>query len=181
MFPAMRAPARTPQVYLVLAMLLAAAGGRALDASALLPGVAEAAQVRGAGSAWLVALVAAATVGAAAAARWSRTHSTKATAAVVIPGQTAVFFLAEAVVRLANGEGPLDPDGLVGALLQAGVAVLLLLALTLAWFVALRCAAPPAPAAPIQRHRAHLHRSPFLGDERSVSFLARGPPRLLST
>ncbi|MCW2572176.1 MAG: hypothetical protein JWO88_2234 [Frankiales bacterium] len=177
----MRAPARTSQVYLVLAMLLAAAAGRALDASALLPGVAEAAKVRGAGSAWLVALVAAGSVGAAAAARWSGTHSIKATATVVLPGQTAVFFAAEAVVRLANGEGPLDPDGLVGALLQAGVAVLLLLALTLAWFVALRCASPPTPTAPITRDRAHLQASPFLGNERSVSFLARGPPRILST
>jgi hypothetical protein len=162
-------------------MLLAAATGRGLDASALLPGVAEAAHVRGGSSAWLVSLLAAALVGAAAAARWARTHSIRATAAVVVPGQTAVFFLAEAVVRLANGQGALDPDGLVGALLQAGLAVLLLLALTLAWIVALRCEPRPSSIRLTQRDRAHRQPSPILGDDRSATFLARGPPRLLST
>ena len=177
----MRGPARTPQVYLVLAMLTAAMTGRFLDAAALLPGVAEAAPLRSGSSAWVASLVAAAVVGVAAAARWSRTSNLRAVAVIVVPGQMAVFFLAEAFVRVANGQGAVDPDGAVGALLQAGLAVLLLLALTLAWIVALKCRVPRPQAPPARRHLVRPHHAPFPDTDGTLSSLARGPPRLLST
>ena len=177
----MRAAARTTDAYILLAMLSAAATGRFLDAAALLPGVHETTGVRGGSTAWLVCVLASAFVGVAAAGRWSRTGSVSATAAVVVPGQLAVFVSAEAVVRLANGRGAFDPDAFVGAVLQAGLALVLLAALTMAWLVALCCVPLLAPAPPPECDRARLHPRAFLDTERAVLSVARGPPRLFGT
>ncbi|MCU1591453.1 MAG: hypothetical protein JWP11_2709 [Frankiales bacterium] len=177
----MRAGGRTSDVYLMLAMLAAAATGRFLDAAALLPGVAEAAKVRGGGTAWLTCLVSAACIGAAASARWTATRSIRSTARLVVPGQVVGFFAAEAAVRVSNGLGPIDPDGIAGALLQAGLAMVLLLAVTAAWAVALR-AAPlsvgvPDPPGDLRPTSPTTCPSSFAG----LSVLARGPPRAAGT
>jgi hypothetical protein len=157
-------------------MLAAAVAGRALDAGALLPGVHEAPLLRGGGPAWLTATAVAIVVAAGTSARWARTGSLRAAAAVVVPGQLLAFFAAEAVVRLANGRGPVDADGLAGAALQATIAVLLLVALTCAWAVGLR-ASPLRSAAPARpAYRAALHPTPRLTAVLTTALLARGPP-----
>jgi hypothetical protein len=177
----MRARSRATDGYVVVAMLAAAAGGRLLDAAALLPGVHEARVIRGGSAAWLTALLIAGMVGAAAAGRWTSTRSVRLTSRVVVPGQAAAFLAAEAVVRVANGQGALDPDGLVGAGLQAAFAVVLLLVLTAVWVVADRCRplrtdgfSPPAD----RRPRARRAFAPLL---RTRLLLARGPPRTAGT
>ncbi|MDX6197789.1 MAG: hypothetical protein QOJ79_940 [Actinomycetota bacterium] len=176
----MRTGGRT-NVYLVLAMLAAAVAGRLLDAGALLPGITETAKVRTGGAAWLTCLVAAACLGAASSARWTGTGSIRATARLVVPGQLLSFFAAEAVVRISSGLGPVDPDGIVGALLQAGLAMVLLLVLTVAWVVLVTAAplqvvAPrPSPVPPLTPTTRRV------GSLSGLSLLARGPPMVAGT
>jgi hypothetical protein len=122
-------------------MVLAAGTGRGLDGGALLPGVAESAAVRGAAPAWLVALTGAALLGAGSATVWRRTQSLRALVPWVIGGQVLVFLAGEAAGRIVRGDPPLDPDGLLGAALQAVLALALLTVLALGWAV-LRAAAP---------------------------------------
>jgi hypothetical protein len=95
---------------------------------------------------------------------------------VAVPGQVAVFVMAEAVVRLANGQGPFDPDAVVGAVLQAGLGLVLLLALAVAWLVALRCA--PLVTAPLSLPSDLSAGGPqaVAAVSRGLAFLARGPP-----
>jgi hypothetical protein len=177
----MRARSRATDGYVVVAMLAAAAGGRLLDAAALLPGVHEARVVRGGSAAWLTALLIAAAVGASAAARWRATQSVGRASRVVLPGQVAAFLAAEAVVRVANGQGALDPDGLVGAGLQAAFAVVLLLALTAVWVVVDRCRPlhTNGTALPAERRlRARRTPVPLL---RTRLLPARGPPMTAGT
>jgi hypothetical protein len=163
-------------VYILLAMLCAAGAGRGLDAAALLPGVHEVAGLRGGGAAWWVGMSAAAVVGVAAAMRWARTQSIACTAQVVVPGQVAVFVAVEAVVRVANGQGPFDPDAVVGALLQAGLGLVLLLALAVAWLVALQCAPLVTVALSLAPSRDACGSQQLTGTRRALAFLARGPP-----
>jgi hypothetical protein len=177
----MRARSRATDGYLVVVMLAAAAGGRLLDAAALLPGVHEARVVRGGSAAWLAALLIAAAVGAAAAAQWRTTQSVRRTARVVLPGQAAAFLAAEAVVRMANGQGALDPDGLVGAGLQAVFAVVLLLALTAVWVVADRCRPLRTDGCSLPANRRPRARRAFAPLLRTRLLLARGPPRTAGT
>jgi hypothetical protein len=157
-------------------MLCTAGAGRSLDAAALLPGVHEAAGLRGGVAAWWVGMLTAALVGMAAAVRWARTQSIARTARVAVSGQVAVFVTAEAVVRLANSQGPFDPDAIVGALLQAGLGLVLLLALTVAWMVALHCA--PLVTAPLSLPSDLRAGGPqaVAAVGRGLAFLARGPP-----
>jgi hypothetical protein len=172
---------RSRNLYILLAMLVAGASGRVLDAAGALPGVAEAAAVRGGNAAWLTCLVGAACVAVPVARRWALTGSLRATAVVVVPGQMAVFFCAEAVTRLANGRGPLDPDAFVGASLQAALALVLLLGLAVAWLVVLRCRAllPPVPLPDSDRALRLPPR--VLDTQRVLQVVARGPPRLSGT
>ena len=173
--PAMRAPARG-WGFLSAAMLSASAAGRFLDAGSLLPGVHETSTVRGGSAGWLTAIAAGLLVAAGASTRWSRRASLRSVAAVVVPGQLATFFAAEAVVRMANGLGPVDADGLVGASLQAALALLLLLAMTAAWVVALRAAALQLPA-PLGPFPPCLRRTTsFWPSTPAAMLLARGPP-----
>jgi hypothetical protein len=177
----MRRRTRAIDVYLFAAMLAAAAVGRLLDHTGLLPGVQEAAAVRGAGLGWCTALLAAALVGAAAASRWHRTRGIVATSWVVLPGQLAVFLCAEAAVRLARGQSPFDPDGLVGALLQAGVALLLLLALSSAAWLLVHCTRSYATAAPIAAADVLATRSDRPAGRCVLLPRTRGPPVTAST
>lgn len=173
----MRAPARVGG-FLYAAMLASAAAGRLLDAGALLPGVRESAFVRGGRFGWLTALVVAAAVAGFASRRWSRTGSLQSVATIVGPGQLATFFAAEAVARVTNGMGPLDADGILGAGLQAALALLLLLTMTAAWIVVrtapLELTAPQATS---------YDKCPGTPGIRPVSLvallLARGPPSVL--
>src|SRR4051794_31802271 len=105
----MRAASRLVDGYVVAAMLAAAVGGRLLDAGSHLPGVEETQALRGGLTAWAMALLVSALVGVAAAKRWRQTQRLAATARVVVPGQAFAFLAAEAMVRLANGQGALDP------------------------------------------------------------------------
>ncbi|MDT7545512.1 MAG: hypothetical protein QOE99_1622 [Actinomycetota bacterium] len=172
----MRSAARPGSVYIGLAMLCTAGAGRSLDAAALLPGVHEAAGLRGGVAAWWVGMLTAALVGIAAGGRWARTQSIARTAQVAAPGQVVVFVTAEAVVRLANGQGPFDPDAIVGAALQAGLGLVLLLALALAWLVVLHCAplltASLFPPGDVSAGGSQ----PPAATGRGLAFLARGPP-----
>jgi len=161
-------------------MLAAAATGRLLDAGGLLPGVHEAPVLRAAGSGWLTALLSAALLATVAARRWHRTRSLGATAAVVLPGQLVVFLSAEAVVRLVSGSRPLDPDGIVGALLQGGLAIVFLFALTVAGAVAL-AVSPLVLSAPHHTGlRSRRGPSPYRGRLRPALVDARGPPAAVS-
>ena len=175
----MRARARATDLYLVVVMLAAAATGRLLDAVGALPGVHESAAVRGAGTGWLTALVAAGLVAGAAARRWSRTTSLASTAAVVVPGQLLVFLSAETALRLASGLEPVDPDGLVGAVLQASLAGVLLLALTVGAVVA-RGLLPPVAGQPrLATARSLPSPAEWSGHRPATLLDARGPPRML--
>ena len=177
----MRARARAADIYVIAAMLLAGVSGRVLDAGASLPGVHEAAAVRGGLAAWGAALAAAAVVGVSTTVRWARTERVTAAAAVAIPGQAAVFVVAEAVVRASNGRGPIDPDALLGASLQAGLAVVLLVGLTLTWAVLEHCRPLElaAPAAPLDRSRREAPPLPRL--VALLCITARGPPMTAGT
>jgi hypothetical protein len=177
----MGARARATDAYVLVCMVAAAVAGRLLDAAGLLPGVHETGSVRGGASAWLVALLMAAVLGVAAAARWSATRSLRAIAWLVVPGQLGVFFAAEAVVRLASAQGPLDPDGIVGALLQAGIALVLLLALTAAWVVAGRCTPLGLGPPQLPNGRVRCGGHAFLPTSRPLVLQARGPPRTAGT
>ncbi|MDT7537283.1 MAG: hypothetical protein QOI82_868 [Actinomycetota bacterium] len=177
----MRAAARLVDGYVVAAMLAAAVGGRLLDAAAVLPGVDETAALRGGTVAWVMALLVAAVVGVSAAKRWQRTQRLAAVTYVVVPGQVFAFLAAEAVVRLANGQGPLDPDGFVGAGLQAAFGLVLLLALTALWVVAEQCrprhaVVPMRPAA----NQLQIRRT-CVPAMRVLLLEARGPPMTAGT
>ncbi|GAC1610384.1 MAG: hypothetical protein NVS3B26_16860 [Mycobacteriales bacterium] len=175
----MRARARATGLYILVVMLAAAAAGRLLDALGLLPGVHEAADVRGAATGWLTAVLAACLVGTAAARQWSRTTSLPGTAAVVVPGQVLVFVGAETSSRLASGLGPVDPDGLAGAALQAALALGLLLAVTSCAAVALRVL-PPVVLAPPPAAARSLPRPARLAVRRFATLVdPRGPPLAL--
>jgi hypothetical protein len=167
--PAMRGPA-PGSGFLYAAMLAAAAAGRVLDRTAVLPGVQETAAIRGGMSGSLAAIGCALLVAVGASGVWARSRSLRSVAAVVGPGQLVTFFAAEAVVRVANGASPVDADGLVGAGLQVSIALLLLLAMTAAWAVCLRTA--PLPL----RRQAARGRPGLPG---TASFWTRRPPALL--
>jgi hypothetical protein len=177
----MGARARVGSCYVCAAMLAAALAGRALDAGAWLPGVHEASVVRGGGWAWLTAVACALGIGAAAAMRWRRTGSLAAVAVVVVPTQLAAFLAAEAVARIATGLGPLDADGLVGAGLQAAVAVLLLLALTCAWTAGLRATPLEAGALQPASHRPMPQATSTPASTPASTLFARGPPLAAGT
>lgn len=172
----MRVRPRATDVYVLAAMLLAATVGRLLDAAGLLPGVHEAGIVSGGRGGWLTALLGAVVVAFVAAQRWAATRSLTPTALAAMVGQLVVFFGAEAAGRLARGSAPLDPDGIVGGLLQAGLGAALLLALTVAADVGLHL----RPAAVLVR--APTARPPLLSCAssagRGLTALvdARGPP-----
>jgi hypothetical protein len=166
---------RATDGYVLAAMLVAAASGRLLDARGLLPGVHEAVAVRGGGAGWLTALLGAVAVAGVAARRWTRTRRLPITATVAMAGQVAVFLSAEAVARVASGRGPLDPDGVIGALLQAGLAAVLLLALTVAAAVALRRHVVVRPVPQVIR-RAAPRAAGSTGRRLAALVEARGPP-----
>lgn len=177
----MGARARVASCGIYAAMLAAALTGRGLDASSLLPGVHEAASVRGGTAAWLTATAWSLLIAAVASRCWCRTASLRAAAAVVVPGQVTAFLAAEAVVRMASGRGPIDGDGLLGAGLQAALAMVLLLALTCAWVVAVRTAplrvlVPSPPAARPSRPAPGVRPSLL-----TLVLLARGPPLAAGT
>ena len=142
--------------YAVAAMVLAGSLGRALDGGALLPGVSEGAAVRGSGAAWAVALAVSAVLGVATAAGWRRTRSLRAIAAQVAVGQGVVFLAGETVARIGRGQGLLDADGLLGALLQAAVALALLSVLALTWVVVTIAAGLRVRRVPVRRDRPEL-------------------------
>jgi len=158
-------------------MLTAAAAGRCLDALGSLPGVHETTAVRNGPASWTVALAVAAVAAAVTAGQWSRTGSFRSTAAVAVPGQLVVFFCAEAVVRLTNGVGAVDPDGFVGAGLQSALAVVLLLAIGMSAMTAQRCV-PLRMAHPPAGHAIVLTGPRCPTPLRyEIQLIARGPPK----
>lgn len=172
----MRAAVRATQVPIGSVMLGAALAGRALDVLGLLPGVTETTAVRGGAAAWLTCACAASLLAGLTGRCWSRTASLPRTASLVVAGQLLVFLSAEAVVRLTAGQGPFEGDGLGGGLLQSLVALLLLVALTVAGGVVARTT--PLTPAPVPRRvgAALLPGSPTSGRSAHIRLIARGPP-----
>jgi hypothetical protein len=121
-------------------------------------------------------VVSALVVSAAAAKRLSRTGCLRRTAYVVVAGQVLTFLAAEGAGRVANGLGPVDPDGLVGAGLQAAVAVALLVVVTSAWAVAVRTAPLQFPLPPAAEQNSLARTTNVLPSGAVASWVARGPP-----